>query len=200
MKRLIVVLSALLFATAAWAICTPILQIVGGEEAGAPGGCSGTIGTTTYTAGMQTPSTSTICYVKPITATCSDTSGEFCARLDDVDTSTHYVYMAIYDDDAGDDGGTAGEPWTRLDYTQVGDTISDPTNHCEAFTATITDTETYYVGYCIEMTGTQYGAEATSGASGERYFNHSSSTPPAEWPHATDSTSTYNRTIYLNFP
>jgi hypothetical protein len=31
MKRLIVILSALLFATAAWAICPPILQMVGGE-------------------------------------------------------------------------------------------------------------------------------------------------------------------------
>jgi hypothetical protein len=120
-KRLILTVFALLFATAAWAICPPILQMVGEEEA--VSGCSGTIGTTTYTAGMQTPSAATICYVKPITATCSDTSGEFCARLDDVNTSTHYVYMAIYDDDAGDDGGTAGEPWTRLDYTQVDDTI-----------------------------------------------------------------------------
>jgi Na+-driven multidrug efflux pump len=40
MKRLIVaIISALLFATAAWAICPPILQVVGGEEAAST--CSG---------------------------------------------------------------------------------------------------------------------------------------------------------------
>jgi hypothetical protein len=192
-KNLILIIFALFFATTAWAVSPAILQMVGGGTA-ATGNCSGTLGTTTYTAGQQTPSAATICYVKPITMDCDDTGGKFCARLYNVNTTDRRVSFGIYDDDGG-----GGEPSTLLDSYVVDDTFGTVTNHCEDFTATLVDTNTYYVGFCVEATQTSYGAEATSGSSGERYIDHSSYTMPSPWPHATDSTSSYNRTIWMDF-
>jgi hypothetical protein len=87
MKRLIVILSALLFATAAWAIC-PAFYRLSGRGSGAPGGCSGTYGTTTYTAGIAAVGASYRCYINKVTIDCSETSGQICAGIDDVNTST----------------------------------------------------------------------------------------------------------------
>jgi hypothetical protein len=115
MKRLIVILSALLFATAAWAL-PPFLQIVGGEEAGAPGGCSGTYGTTTYTAGIAAVGASYRCYINKVTIDCSDTSGQICAGIDDVNTSTAQATLVLYDDDGG-----SGEPSTLIDSYEIDD-------------------------------------------------------------------------------
>jgi hypothetical protein len=193
MKRLIVILSALLFATAAWAICPPVLQIVGGENAGAPGTCSGTYGTTTYTAGIAAVGASYRCYINKVTIDCSETSGQICAGIDDVNTSTAQATLVLYDDDGG-----SGEPSTLIDSYEIDDIVSDPTNHCEAFSGSVSAGD-YWVGICFENSSSDYRHEATTGGTG-RYYTPGSYTVPSPWPHATDSTSAYDRTFYLNFP
>jgi hypothetical protein len=193
MKRLIVILSALLFATAAWALSPAFLQIVGGEEAGAPGGCSGTYGTATYTAGIAPVGASYRCYINKVTIDCTDTSGQICAGIDDVNTSTAQATLVLYDDDGG-----SGEPSTLIDSYEIDDIVSDPTNHCEAFSGSVSAGD-YWVGICFENSSSDYRHEATTGGTA-RYYTPESYTVPSPWPHATDSTSAYDRTFYLNFP
>ena len=162
-------------------------------------GCAGTYGTTSCVSGID--ASENRAYLTQITIDCADTAGDVCARLLDADDATHEVLFAIYDDDAADDGGTAGEPWTQLwvSPSNVYDAGSASTYYdvCDAFTGLGLETGNYWVGFIAENTETFY-ERVTSGGTG-RYKDIGSFTLPAEWDHAGDSTSSFDRAIYLSF-
>jgi len=180
---------------------TPIESV---DEAGfvtVDSGCAGTYGTTSCVSGID--ASENRAYLTQITIDCADTAGDVCARLLDADDATHEVLFAIYDDDAADDTppGTAGEPWTRLwvSPSNVYDAGSASTYYdvCDAFTGLGLETGNYWVGFIAENTETFY-ERVTSGGTG-RYKDIGSFTLPAEWDHAGDSTSSFDRAIYLSF-
>ena len=162
-------------------------------------GCTGTYGTTSCATGIDVSENTA--YLTQITIDCVNTAGDVCARLLDADDTTHEVLFAIYDDNAADDGGTAGEPFTRLwvSPSNVYDAGSASTYYdvCDAFTGLSLESGDYWVGFIAENVETLYERVASGGTG--RYKAIGSFTLPVEWDHAGDSTSSLDRAIYLSF-
>jgi hypothetical protein len=155
-------------------------------------GCSGTYGTNSqaYNAGANNVPSG---YLAQITIDCNDSSFNICGQLDDYNTSDREVILVLYDDDGG-----SNEPSTLLESVTVDDTSESLQAQCEAITYSISS-GIYWIGAIFESTTTKYGYLDTTTGTGRYIQNLGSFAAPDPWPHATDSTSTYNRSFWLDF-
>lgn len=109
------------------------------------------------------------------------------------------IKFLIYDDDAGDHGGTAGEPYTLL-YS--GDSILINQTAASWFSNQSTVkclSGSVWVGVIVSTTDGGSCSLQYTGGGAARTATNADYTPPAVWPHATDTDSTNKRTFYLSY-
>jgi hypothetical protein len=197
MKNIFAVLFVLLFVLPCHGqdVTAPVVCI------GSTIGCSGNYGTTD--ASTQTsPGQYRIYLARIELSTCYATAGDVCARLQGVADSDHEVILGIYDDDAGDNSGIDGYPYTRLfasSATYDTNSADTPRSICAAFTSLSLEPGYYWVGFVVEAAYLYdyFYAETSGGVN--LYYTHNAFEMPSVFPSLEPISSAWDRAIWLSF-